>query len=65
MKKRRKTTKEAYHDDSNHVKKHEKKSALERSKSITYQLKSYDFNLKFLLVIIKPKSDFNRLCQLF
>jgi hypothetical protein len=45
VKKRRKTTKEANHDGSTHVKKHEKKSALERSKSITYRLKSYDFNL--------------------
>jgi hypothetical protein len=45
VKKRRQTTKEANHDDSTHVKKHEKNSALERSKSITYPLKSYDFNL--------------------
>jgi hypothetical protein len=45
VKKRRKTTKEANHDDLTHVKKQEKKSALERSKSIAYRLKSYDFNL--------------------
>jgi len=38
--KRRKTGKEAKYDDSTHVKKHEKKSALERSKS-------YDFNVSF------------------